>query len=97
MIIWFIFLLFIIVLLSLLIWKRNWKVFLLSTFPLAYVIFDVYFECKATDNHSEACVWGYLNYLYAIVIGSVFYLTITFFQIVISKILKKKNGKSTNV
>jgi len=95
--IWLIFLLFSIAPFLVLIWKRNWKVFLLSLLPLIYAIFDVYLECKATDNHSEACVWGYLSYLYTIVIGSVFYLTVTFFQVVISKVLKNKNGKSTDV
>jgi len=76
---------------------KNWKVFLLSILPLIYVIFDVYLECKATDNYSEACVWGYLKYLYAIAIGSVFYLIVTFFQILISKLIKKESGKSKNV
>ena len=95
--IWLIFLFFCIVPFLVLIWKRNWKIFLLSLLPLIYAIFDVYLECKVTDNHSEACVWGYLSYLYTVVIGSVFYLTVTFFQVVIPKLLKNKNGKSTNV
>jgi hypothetical protein len=97
MILWLVILLFFIMSLLILIWKRNWKVFLLSLLPLIYVICDVYLECKATDNHSEACVWGYLSYLYAIVIGSVFYITVTLFQVVKSKVIKHKNGKSKNV
>lgn len=97
MIFWLVILLFFIISLSVLIWKKNWKVFLLSLLPLIYAIFDVYLECRATGNHSEACVWGYLSYLYTIVIGSAFYLIVTFFQVVRSKILKYRNGKSTNV
>lgn len=95
--IWLIFIMLSIVLFFLIVWKRNWKVFFLSLSPLIYVIFDVYIECKATDNHSEACVWGYLNYLYAIVIGSVFYLTVTLFQVLISKFKKRKNSNTTDV
>jgi len=97
MIVWLVISLFIITSFSVLIWKRNWKVFLLSILPLIYTVLDVYLECKVTDNHSEACVWGYLSYLYAAVIGSTLYLTITLFQIVKSKILNHKSGKSTNV
>jgi len=97
MIIWLVISLFFITSLSVLIWKRNWKVFLLSLLPLIYAILDVYLECKSTDNHSEACVWGYLSYLYTSVIGCTFYLTVTLFQVVKSKILKNKSGKSTNV
>ena len=92
--IWLILVFFILLLFAVLIWKRNWKVFLLSLVPLIYAILDVYLECKA-DNQSEACVWGYMSYIYTIVIGAGFYLTVTFFQVVISKLLKKKS-KSTN-
>jgi hypothetical protein len=69
----------------------------LSLLPLIYTMLDVYLECRATDNHSEACVWGYMRYLYAIIVGSVFYLIVSFFQVVISKVLKYKNDKSKNV
>lgn len=89
MILWLVILFFFIhfiIGLFILIWKRNWKVYLLSLLPLIYAILDVYLECKATDNHSEACVWGYISYLYAIVIGSLFYITVTLFQVVKSKV-----------
>ena len=95
--IWLIFLLFSIAPFLVLIWKRNWKVFLLSLLPLIYAVLDVYFECRVTGNHSESCVWGYLSYLYAAVIGGTFYLAVTLFQIVKTKILDNKSGKSTNV
>ena len=72
-----------------LIWQKNWKLYLLSFLPLVYVIIEVYLECKATDNHSEACVWGYLKYLYAIFIGSILYIIVTVFQIIKSYVNKK--------
>jgi len=90
--IWLIFLLFFIIPFPVLVWRRNWKIFLLSLLPLVYAIFDVYLECKATEHHSEACVWGYLSYLYATIIGSAFYLTVTAFQVVRSKRLKNKSA-----
>ncbi len=97
MVVWLVISLFFITSLSVLIWKKNWKVFLLSLLPLIYAVLDVYFECRTTSNHSESCVWGYLSYLYAAVIGGTFYLAVTLFQIVKTKILDNKSGKSTNV
>jgi len=97
MVVWLVISLFFITSFSVLLWKRNWKVFLLSLLPLIYAILDVYLECRATDNHSDACIWGYLRYLYAAVIGATLYLTVTLFQIVKSKILDHKSGSSSNV
>lgn len=94
MIIWVIFCLFAITPFPVLLWKKNRKIFLLAILPLIYVLLDVYIECKVTKNHSEACVWGYFKYLYAVVIGSAFYLIVTFFQVVISKLQKSKSGDS---
>ena len=72
-----------------LLWQKNWKLYLLSFLPLVYVIIEVYLECKATDSHSEACVWGYLKYLYAIIIGGLLYIIVTVIQIIKSYINKK--------
>jgi hypothetical protein len=93
MIIWLLVLLLSITSLFVLIWKRNWKVFLFSLLPLIYAIFDVYFECRSTGNHSEACVWGYLRYIYAAVIGCTFYLLVTLFQAIKPKITTNKTDK----
>jgi hypothetical protein len=82
---WLIFLFFLIAPFPVIFWRRNWKVFLLSILPLIYAVFDVHLECRA-DYNSEACVWGYMGYLYTTVIGAAFYLTVTFFQVVISKL-----------
>lgn len=93
MIIWLLILLFI-TSLSVLIWNRNWKVFLLALMPLIYAIVDIYLVCQLSGHRSEACVWGYLSYLYTLIIGSCFYLTITLFQVVIASIRKDKTAKS---
>lgn len=55
---------------------------LLLTFPpvLLYTIYDIRMECLATNNHSEACVWGYLNYMIAILAGSSLYLLVSIIQ-----------------
>ena len=97
MTLWIVLIFFIIVPFPVLVWKRNWKMFLVSILPLIYVVFDVYLECKATGNHSETCVWGYLGYIYAIVAGSAFYLSATLIETVISKIAKNKHNDPTNV
>lgn len=97
MIIWLMILLFFINMLSLLVWRKNWKVFLLSITPLIYVIFDVYLECRVTNGNSEACVWGYLKYFYAVVVGGFFYFIVTFFQILMLKIQNYRRAKTTNV
>jgi|GEM_PF-3202975 len=94
MMMWLLILLFI-TSLSVLIWNRNWKVFLLALMPLIYVIVDIYFVCQLSGYRSEACVWGYLSYLYALIIGGCFYLTVTLFQVVIARAQKNKAAKST--
>lgn len=70
--------------------RRNlWT--LLLTFPpfLLYTIYDIRMECLASNNHSEACVWGYLNYMIAIIAGSAFYLLVSMIQYGLQKLRAK--------
>jgi hypothetical protein len=93
MIYWLVLLLFILVPLVVLYWRRNLRTFLVSALPyLVYTIIDIRLECIATNNQSEACVWGYLTYIYAIVAGSIFYLCVTLVQFLIAKVRKKRSS-----
>ena len=87
MIFWVIFCL-IAILPLLVLYKRRNLVTLLVTFPpyLVFTIYDITTECAATNNHSEACVWGYLNYMLAIVVGSVLYLVVSLIQYGLAKL-----------
>ena len=72
-------------------WKKNWKVFILALFPLIYAALSVQLDCNESYN-SEACVWGYLKYLYAVFGGGAFYLVITLIQVVVAR-FKQGNSK----
>jgi hypothetical protein len=90
MIYWIVLLLFILAPLFVLYRRRNLLTFLVTALPyLVYTIIDIRLECIATNNQSEACVWGYLNYVYAILAGSIFYLFVTLIQFLIEKVRKK--------
>ena len=93
MIYWLVLLFFILVPLLVLYWRRNLLTLLVTSLPyLVYTIIDIRLECIATNNQSEACVWGYLNYMYAIVAGSILYLCVTLVQFLIEKVRKKRSS-----
>lgn len=73
------------------VYKRRNLLTLLLTFPpyLLYTIYDIRMECLATNNHSEACVWGYLNYMLAIIAGSALYLLVSLIQYALQKLTVK--------
>jgi hypothetical protein len=91
MLIWAIVLFFAVIPFPVFVWKKNWKVFILSTLPFIYAVLSVHLDCNESYN-SEACVWGYLKYLYAVVGGGAFYLVITLVQIVAAR-YKKDSSK----
>lgn len=79
------------------VYKRRNLLTLLLTFPpfLLYTIYDITLECIRTDNHSEACVWGYLNYMLAIVAGGALYLLVSMIQYGWAKLkVKSKDAQS---
>ena len=70
--------------------RRNLLTLLLTSSPfLLYTIYDIRMECLATNNHSEACVWGYVNYIIAIVVGSGLYLLVSTIQYGLAKLKVK--------
>ncbi len=78
--------------------RKNILTLLLTFLPyLIYTIVEVRLECIATNNYSEACVWGYLNYMLAIVAGSIFYLIVTLIQLLIGKVKVKINNATKYV
>ena len=52
--------------------------------PAAYVIFNVYQLCEISSR-SEACTWGYIQYIYAFVVAGSLFLIISLGQWLISK------------
>ncbi len=82
MIFWIIFCLIMGILPLIVVYKRKNFLTLLLTFPpfLLYTAYRVTLECIATNNHSEACVWGYLSYIFAILAGSALYLLVSMIQ-----------------
>lgn len=98
MIFWIIFCL-IAILPFIVVYKRRNLLTLLLTFPpiLLYTIYDITIECNATNNHSEACVWGYLSYMMAIFVGSVLYLLVSIIQYGVGKLKDKSKDVATNV
>jgi hypothetical protein len=84
MLLWAIVLFFAVTPFPMFFWKKNWKVFILAILPLIYAVLNVHLDCNQSYN-SEVCVWGYLKYLYAVVVGGTFYLATTLIQIVVAK------------
>lgn len=70
--------------------RKNIITLLVTMLPyLVYTVIDVQLECAATNNQSEACVWGYLGYIFALVAGSLLYLITTTIQFLMSKFRQK--------
>lgn len=97
MIFWTVLLLLLIVPVFIVVKRKNYITLLLTFSPyLFYTFYEVSSECIATNNTSEACVWGYMNYIYAIIIGCFLYLLVTVVQIVISKFRVKTEDAQMN-
>lgn len=98
MVFWILYLLLIVVPLLVVFKRKNYLTFLFTFLPfLMYAIYDVQSECIATNNSSEACVWGYLQYIYAAVFGSVFYLLVSAAQFLITKLRAKSSDAETRI
>ncbi len=70
---------------------RNLKTMSAIYLPLAaYVIFNVYQRCEI-DSRSEACTWGYMQYIYALLAASTVFLIISLGQWLSAK-YKRESG-----
>jgi len=71
--------------------RRNIKTMLAVYLPSAvFVIFNVYRLCEI-EASSEACAWGYLQYIYAFVVAGSVFLIISLGQWLISKFKHELN------
>lgn len=98
MIIWILLLLFIVVPLFVVFKHKNYLTLFFTFLPfLMYTIYDVQSECIATNNSSEACVWGYVRYIYASVFGSALYLMVTAIHYFKSKLWPEKTDIESSI
>ena len=64
---------------------RNFNTMLIIYVPsAAFVILNVYRLCEI-EGSSEACAWGYIQYIYAFVVAGSLFLIISLGQWLISK------------
>lgn len=68
--------------------RRNYRSAIFCYAPvLMYVVYARYSNCTINPS-SEACVWGYINYSIAFVVGSVCFLLISMIQSVYNYFMK---------